>query len=94
MIYEDDGHDTKEVKLISIFLSSVRRWKGPDDSKGGWWCPTTPTYVSAGGSLEATLVGHTGNVNSVAYSHDGKHIASGSDDKTIKVGLECDCCVG
>ena len=29
--------------------------------------------------------GHSGYVMSVAYSPDGKHIVSGSDDKTVKI---------
>ena len=50
---------------------------------------------------ECTLRGHSGDVNSVAYSPDGKHIVSGSDDKTVKIWdsttskevsvLFCDC---
>ena len=32
-----------------------------------------------------TLQGHTSYVSSVAYSPDGRHIVSGSDDKTIRV---------
>jgi WD40 repeat protein len=31
------------------------------------------------------LLGHSGRVNSVAFSHDGKYVLSGSLDKTIKV---------
>ena len=34
---------------------------------------------------ECTLTGHSGSVLSVAYSPDGKHIVSGSLDKTVKV---------
>ena len=34
---------------------------------------------------ECTLTGHSRAVYSVAYSPDGKHIVSGSDDKTVKV---------
>jgi len=34
---------------------------------------------------ECTLTGHSGSVSSVAYSPDGKHIASGSGDRTVKV---------
>ncbi|WP_133164060.1 WD40 repeat domain-containing protein, partial [Cuspidothrix issatschenkoi] len=44
--------------------------------------------LSSGISLEKTLTGHSrnwGSVNSVAYSPDGKTLASGSDDKTIKL---------
>ena len=32
-----------------------------------------------------TLTGHTGEVNSVAFSPDGQELASGSDDRTIKI---------
>ena len=34
---------------------------------------------------ECTLRGHSGWVLSVAYSPDGKHIVSGSQDETVKV---------
>jgi WD40 repeat protein len=32
-----------------------------------------------------TLMGHTGPVNSVAFSPDGKRLASASSDQTVKV---------
>ncbi|KAF8547697.1 hypothetical protein OG21DRAFT_1382116, partial [Imleria badia] len=32
-----------------------------------------------------TLQGHTNSVNSAAYSPNGRHIVSGSSDKTIRV---------
>ena len=31
------------------------------------------------------LVGHTRGVTSVAFSQDGKHIASGSYDRTVRI---------
>ena len=34
---------------------------------------------------ECTLTGHSDLVRSVAYSPDGKHIASASDDMTVKI---------
>ena len=34
---------------------------------------------------EAVLSKHTGNVSSVAYSPDGRHIVSGSSDETVRV---------
>ena len=34
---------------------------------------------------ECTLTGHSREVTSVAYSPDGKHIVSGSYDRTVKV---------
>ncbi len=36
-------------------------------------------------NLRNTLKGHTNRVTSVAYSPDGKTLASGSYDKTIKL---------
>jgi len=36
-------------------------------------------------ALIGVLEGHTDRVNSVAFSKDGKHIVSGSDDQTIRV---------
>jgi WD40 repeat protein len=38
-----------------------------------------------GHEQECTLMGHSGPVLSVAYSPDGKHVVSGSSDKTVKV---------
>ena len=34
---------------------------------------------------KCTLKGHSGDVNSVAYSPDCKHLVSGSNDNTVKV---------
>ena len=85
MVYENDRFHEKPVRLIHKLLSEVRKWKGPDGSDAGWWCPVAPTFASAGGDLEAIFVGHTGSINSVAYSKEGKMIASASNDGTIRV---------
>ena len=37
-----------------------------------------------GHEQECTLRGHSSWVRSVAYSPDGKHVVSGSDDQTVK----------
>ena len=42
-------------------------------------------WSDSGCGQECTLTGHSEPVLSVAYSPDGKHIVSGSVDKTVKV---------
>jgi WD40 repeat protein len=37
------------------------------------------------GNVLQTLAGHRGDVYTVAFSHDGRWIASGSEDSTVKV---------
>ena len=41
--------------------------------------------AGCGGQETLTLKGHSGGVNSVSFSPDGKRIASGSFDRTVKV---------
>ncbi len=43
--------------------------------------PIAPPRVT----LAQTLVGHTGAVNAIAFSADGKTLASGSSDKTVRL---------
>ncbi|MFP6764472.1 MAG: c-type cytochrome domain-containing protein [Planctomycetaceae bacterium] len=42
-------------------------------------------HNSADGKLTKTLSGHTAAVTGVAFSADGKHVVSGSEDKTVRV---------
>ncbi len=47
---------------------------------------TVEVWNSTSGNLLNTYKGHSGNnVNAVAWSHNGKHVASGSDDRTVQV---------
>jgi WD40 repeat protein len=45
--------------------------------------PATPHPVTA--ALQATLTGHTAAVRALAWKPDGSQLASGSEDKTMKV---------
>ena len=39
----------------------------------------------AAGKPRTSLEGHTGDVYSIAWSPDGKTLATGSDDRTVKL---------
>ena len=49
------------------------------------WITTKPAMEADWGACIQTLYGHGNQVRSVAFSHDGKQVVSGSDDKTIKI---------
>ncbi|KAM3079616.1 hypothetical protein ACMFMG_006028 [Clarireedia jacksonii] len=49
------------------------------------WISQQPNVESDWNAVLQTLEGHSGSVNSVAFSHDSKLLASASDDKTIKI---------
>jgi len=48
-------------------------------------CVETEGIDRHGGNLAMTLIGHEGKVNSIAYSPDGLHLASGSDDGSVRL---------
>lgn len=50
-----------------------------------WLRPLTPMLTSPGGPLLQTFIGHTGGINSLAVSPDGKLAVSGGVDNTLKV---------
>ena len=66
-----------EDKTVRIWDS--REWQG-GRCKRPWPCPIL-IWSDSGRGQECTLTGHSDCVSSVAYSPDGKHIVSGSDDR-------------
>src|SRR5256885_13308348 len=49
------------------------------------WITTKPAMEADWNTCLQTLEGHSDGVNSVAFSADGNHLASGSDDHTVKI---------
>ena len=68
--------------IFSPQTSAVRR---DNLDKIPRWLRKLPQVEEAWASLIQTLAGHSGSVWAVAFSPDGKRIASGSGDETIKL---------
>src|SRR5438034_10500182 len=49
------------------------------------WISTPMKVAQAWGSLLQTLEGHTDGICAVAFSRDGKLVASGSNDLTVRL---------
>jgi WD40 repeat protein len=49
------------------------------------WLKRGPNVEADWSATLQILEGHSGSVYSVAFSHDGKQLASGSDDKTVRI---------
>jgi WD40 repeat protein len=69
-----------EVPEIQAMLEVAKQWKAAP-----WLRPLTPSFIPPGGRLLRTLTGHTGVVNAVAATPDGKRVISGAEDYTLKV---------
>jgi WD40 repeat protein len=50
-----------------------------------WLRPLKPSLTPVAASLVRTLPGHTSSVTAVAVTPDGRHVVSGSWDKTLRV---------
>lgn len=64
-------------------IVSGDRYDGEGDLHSGTWSGEIRVWDAHTGELLKTLTGHTGGVSSVAFSPDGKTLASGRTDGTI-----------
>ncbi|MBI5760376.1 MAG: protein kinase, partial [Planctomycetales bacterium] len=69
------------VRILDLYRPKVDRDVGTDDLRGFEW----HYWDRLCHSDLRTLKGHTDGVSSVAFSADGKRLASASNDKTVKV---------
>ncbi|MBC7835401.1 MAG: protein kinase [Phycisphaerales bacterium] len=80
----DTGQCLREVIGLGSPVSGVAL--SPDGSRvvvAGWW--TADLYDVATGAMLDTLAGHTQDVEGVAFSDDGRLLATVSDDATVRV---------
>jgi WD40 repeat protein len=65
---------------VETILKRAQQWKGAP-----WLRPLFPCLTPPGGPLLRTLAGHTGSVNAVAVTPDGRYAVSASYDTTLAV---------
>jgi len=65
---------------IVDLLEQAKKW-----CENSWFRPLTANLTPPGGPLIRTLTGHSGWVNAVAISPDGKRAVSASGDETLKL---------
>ena len=79
---------------IEALLEQAAAWRGRP-----WLRPRKATLTPPGGALIRTLAGHSGPVQAVAVTPDGRRAVSGSDDATLRLwdlesGRELACFTG
>src|SRR5262249_16885030 len=82
------GRDGKPEMLCAPAAAQVRGLAlSPDESLAAFGDQKGAAWVARGPSGEAvaTLPGHDGSVESVAFSGDGQHLASGSADRAVRL---------
>jgi WD40 repeat protein len=70
--------EREEPEIVSLRQGLARATRGP------WLRPLRPALDAPGGLLVMTLVGHDGEVTSLAADADGRYLASASSDGTVR----------
>jgi WD40 repeat protein len=70
------------IVLVALTLIKIQTSEPPQDQHDAASGP--PKSLPAAGPI-ATFIGHTDNIQALALSPDGRILASGSDDRTIKL---------
>jgi WD40 repeat protein len=71
---------SSEEPAVTRVLQQAQGWKG-----AVWLKPMYPTLTPPGGPLLRILEGHDGSVGAVALTPGGRHVISGSTDRTLRV---------
>ncbi len=71
--------------LLAVLLVAMTGCGSDTKPKEQPTAPVKEAQSPASAEMAMTLKGHTGEVHSVSFSPDGKRIASGSRDKTLRL---------